>query len=102
VARRVQVFHIIRAQEASSQIIDDLWNGFYSASIGNITIDNNQFYDNIIYGIEPHSATHDSAIVENKVYSNVWHGIICSKHCYNIRIDSNTVFGNAQSGIVVW
>jgi mannuronan 5-epimerase len=85
----------------SNNKIHDLWNGFYSASIGNIAIKDNQFYDNIIYGIDPHSATHDSSIVENKVHNNGWHGIICSKHCYNITIDSNTVFGNSQSGIVL-
>jgi mannuronan 5-epimerase len=85
----------------SNNKIHDLWNGFYSASIENTTIKDNQFYNNIIYGIDPHSATHDSSIVENKVYNNGWHGIICSKDCYNITIDSNTVFGNAQSGIVL-
>jgi mannuronan 5-epimerase len=85
----------------SNNKIHDLWNGFYSASVENITIKDNQFYDNIIYGIDPHSATHDSFIVENKVYNNGWHGIICSKDCYNITIDSNTVFGNSQSGIIL-
>jgi mannuronan 5-epimerase len=81
--------------------IHDLWNGFYSASVENITIENNQFYNNIIYGIDPHSGAHDLIIRQNRVYNNGWHGIICSKHCYNIMIDSNRVSGNAQTGIIL-
>ena len=81
--------------------IHDLWNGFYSASVENITIENNHFYDNVIYGIDPHSGTHDLVIRENRVYDNGWHGIICSKHCYNITVDSNIVSGNAQTGIIL-
>lgn len=94
-------FYSGSGSKISNNRIHDLWNGFYSASVENITIENNQFYDNIIYGIDPHSATHDLAILENKVYNNGWHGIICSKHCYNITIDSNRVFGNAQTGIIL-
>ena len=85
----------------SNNRIHDLWNGFYSASIENIIIENNQFYNNIIYGIDPHSGTHDLVIRRNEVYNNGWHGIICSKHCYNIMIDSNRVYGNAQTGIIL-
>jgi mannuronan 5-epimerase len=94
-------FYSGSGSKISNNRIHDLWNGFYSASVENITIENNQFYDNIIYGIDPHSATHDLAILENTVYNNGWHGIICSKDCYNITINSNRVFGNAQTGIIL-
>ena len=54
----------------SNNRIHDLWNGFYSASTENIIIENNQFYNNIIYGIDPHSGTHDLVIRQNEVYNN--------------------------------
>jgi hypothetical protein len=37
----------------------------------------NLVHDNIEYGIDPHSGTHDMYITYNKVYNNN-HGIICS------------------------
>jgi mannuronan 5-epimerase len=85
----------------SNNKIHDLWNGFYSSSVGNITIENNKFYDNIVFGLDPHSGTHDLTIRQNKVYENGWHGILCSRGCYNLMIDSNIVFGNAQTGIIL-
>jgi mannuronan 5-epimerase len=94
-------FYSGSGSKISNNRIHDLWNGFYSASIENVTIENNHFYGNIIYGIDPHSRTHDLTILENNVYNNGWHGIICSKDCYNITIDSNRVYGNAQSGIIL-
>src|SRR6266487_878206 len=85
----------------SNNRIHDLWSGFYSASIENITIENNQFYNNIVFGIDYHSGTHDLVIRQNKVYNNGWHGIMGSRDCYKIMIDSNRVSGNAQTGIIL-
>ena len=81
--------------------IHDLWNGFYSASTGNMTIEDNHFYNNIIYGIDPHSGTYNLSILQNKVYNNGWHGIICSRDCRNITVESNEVYNNAQTGIIL-
>jgi mannuronan 5-epimerase len=85
----------------SNSKIHDLWNGFYSDSIENMTIENNEFYNNVIYGIDPHSGTHDLVIRHNKIYNNEWHGLTCSRDCYNIIIDSNRVFTNGQTGIIL-
>jgi mannuronan 5-epimerase len=85
--------------------IHDLWYGFYSANYGyrvfNITIENNYFYNNSLYGIDPHSATHNLVIRNNTVFDNGKHGIICSAHCYNIIIENNRVFNNVDRGIML-
>jgi aldose sugar dehydrogenase len=84
--------------------IHHLWYGFYSdgSITHNITIENNKFYNNTLYGIDPHSKSHDLTIRNNSVYNNGRHGIICSTDCYNITIEMNKVFGNAQNGIMLY
>jgi mannuronan 5-epimerase len=83
--------------------IHDLWYGFYSSdkTAHNITIQNNEFYNNSVYGIDPHSGSHDLLIANNEVYNNGRHGIICSTDCYNIIIASNRVFNNTAVGIML-
>ena len=83
--------------------IHDLWYGFYSheGTAHDIKIEGNEFYNNSVYGIDPHSGTHDLSITNNKVYNNAKHGIICSINCYDIHIKSNQVFNNTQVGIML-
>jgi mannuronan 5-epimerase len=85
--------------------IHDLWYGFYSDGFAggayNIKIEGNEFYNNTLYGIDPHSRTHDMTIRNNIVHDNGRQGIICSTDCYNIIIDSNRVFNNTSDGIVL-
>ena len=85
--------------------IHNLWYGFYSANykfgVYNITIEGNQFYNNSLYGIDPHSGTHDLVIRNNTVFDNGKHGIICSRYCYNILVENNTVFNNHDRGIML-
>jgi hypothetical protein len=66
----------------------DMWFGFYSTAAFNITIDRNEFYNNIKYSIDPHSESHNITITNNQVHNNRI-GIICSLDCYNILIDGN-------------
>jgi parallel beta-helix repeat protein len=85
--------------------IHNLWYGFYSANyrfgVYNITIENNHFYNNSLYGIDPHSGSHHLVIRNNTVNDNGKHGIICSKHCYNLLIEKNRVFNNFDRGIML-
>jgi poly(beta-D-mannuronate) C5 epimerase len=85
--------------------IHDLQIGFYSDGFAggayNIKIEGNEFYNNTLYGIDPHSGTHDMTIRNNIVHDNGRQGIICSTDCYNIIIDSNRVFNNTSDGIVL-
>ena len=81
--------------------IHHLWFGFFSAAVGNITLENNQVYANIRYGLDPHTGTHDMLIKNNRVHDNGHIGIICSLDCTNIIIEGNTVFNNTNAGIMV-
>jgi parallel beta-helix repeat protein len=67
--------------------------------MGNTIIENNIFHDNYLYGIDPHTGSHDMIIKNNIVYNNNMSGIICSKHCYNILIEGNKVYENKHGGI---
>ena len=75
--------------------IHHLLKGFYSKNAAYITIDNNTFHDNYLYGIDPHTGSHDFSISNNFVYDNNASGIICSKDCYNLMIDGNEVYNNS-------
>src|ERR687893_2329322 len=76
----------------------DMWFAFYSNGAYNIVIDGNEYYNNIQYTVDPHSATHDMNITNNNIHHNRI-GVICSLDCYNILIDGNKVDHNREYGI---
>ena len=78
--------------------IHHLLKGFYSKSMGYMLIEDNEFHDNYLYGIDPHTGSHDMVIRNNIVYNNNASGIICSKHCYNLLIEDNKVYRNQGVG----
>jgi parallel beta-helix repeat protein len=79
--------------------IHHLLKGYYSNGMGNTVIEDNVFHDNYLYGIDPHTGSHDMIIRNNIVYNNNMSGIICSKQCYNITIEGNKVYENKYGGI---
>ena len=83
--------------------IHDLWYGFYSTGeyAYNITIQNNDFYRNNIYGLDPKSGAHGLIISNNRVFENGKFGIICSVDCRNIVIEDNKVYNNDGGGIML-
>ena len=80
--------------------IHDLYFGFYSKGVGGIKIENNYVHDNIHYGLDPHTGTHDMIIRNNTVHDNGSIGIICSLDCYGITIENNVVYNNTKMGIM--
>lgn len=81
--------------------IHNLWFGFYSTAVGHILIENNSVYDNLKYGLDPHTGTHDLILRNNIVHNNGHIGIICSIDCKNMTIENNTVFNNTNAGIML-
>jgi parallel beta-helix repeat protein len=75
-----------------------MWFAFYSRGAYNITIDGNEFYNNIKYALDPHSGTHDMNITNNWLHDNPI-GAICSDQCYDILIEGNVVHHNTDAGI---
>ncbi|HJY15240.1 MAG TPA: right-handed parallel beta-helix repeat-containing protein, partial [Nitrososphaeraceae archaeon] len=76
----------------------DMWMAFYSNSAYNIVVDSNEYYNNILYALDPHTGTNNMSITNNWVHHNRF-GIICSLDCYNILIEGNTVHHNTDYGI---
>ncbi len=74
--------------------IHNLYFGFYSKGIGGMDIENNHIYNNNIYGLDPHTGTHDLTIKNNFIYNNGGFGLICSVNCYNITIEKNNLHDN--------
>ena len=75
-----------------------MWFAFYSSGAYNVTIDGNEYYNNIKYAIDPHTGTHNMVITNNWVHHNPL-GIICSLDCYDILIERNLVEHNINYGI---
>jgi mannuronan 5-epimerase len=80
--------------------IHNLYFAFYSKGVGGLLIENNHIHDNIHYGLDPHTGTHDMTIRNNTVHDNGSIGIICSLDCFNITIENNTAYNNAKMGIM--
>jgi len=76
----------------------DMWFAFYSNGAYNITVDDNEYYNNIKYALDPHTTTHDMIITNNWVHDNPI-GIICSDRCWNILIEGNLVEDTTNAGI---
>ncbi len=77
----------------------DMWMAFYSKEAYNIVVDGNEYYNNIKYALDPHTATHDMKITNNWIHDNYRYGAICSDDCYNILIEGNLVEHNSNAGI---
>jgi parallel beta-helix repeat protein len=80
--------------------IHHLYFGFYSSGVGRMVIENNQVHHNTIYGLDPHTSTHNMIIRKNVVHDNGQFGIICSLNCNNITIENNEIYhdGNKNTG----
>jgi poly(beta-D-mannuronate) C5 epimerase len=84
--------------EISGSKFHDMWFAFYSRGAYNIVIDGDEYYDNIKYGLDPHSGTHDMRITNNYLHNNPI-GAICSDRCSNILIEGNEIVDNTKAGI---
>ena len=76
----------------------DMWFAFYSREAYNITVDGNEYYNNIKYALDPHTITHDMIITNNWLHDNPI-GVICSDRCYDILIEGNLVEDTTDIGI---
>src|SRR5215211_5926101 len=76
----------------------DMWFAFYSREAYNITVDGNEYYNNIKYALDPHTITHDMVITNNWLHDNPI-GVICSDRCWNILIEGNLVEDTTNAAI---
>lgn len=81
--------------------IHDMYFGQYSYEAYGLVVKNSEFYNNILYGFDPHDYSTNFEIASNKVYNNGKHGIIFSRGCTLNRIYNNEVWGNKEHGIML-
>jgi len=74
--------------------------GFYSNGVANILYEDNEVHHNTMYGIDPHTGTHDMMIRNNTVHDNGSIGIVCAQDCNKITIENNVVHNNTKAGIL--
>src|SRR5215210_3594668 len=76
----------------------DMWFAFYSKGAYNITVNGNEYYNNIKYSLDPHTTTHDMNITNNWIHNNPI-GPICSDRCWNIHIEGNLIQDTTNAAI---
>ena len=87
--------------EISNSEFHHMWFAFYSNAAYNVRIDSNDYHDNLLYALDPHTGTHEMQLTNNQVHDNKGFGIICSLDCYDILIQGNNVYGNGNAGIML-
>jgi parallel beta-helix repeat protein len=86
----------------TNSIVSQLYFGVYSFDVGGLTISDNEVRDNILYGIDPHTGSHNLTIERNIVHDNGKHGIILAEDCTDSVIRDNVVYRNQHHGIVLY
>jgi len=92
--------NIITGNVIKSKIHDNYF-GMYIYRATEMVIENNEVFNNIQYGIDPHDGSNNLIIKDNSVYGNGNHGIILSKHVVNNKITGNKSYNNKLHGIML-
>jgi parallel beta-helix repeat protein len=82
--------------------LSHLYFGVYSFDVGGLSITNNNVHDSVLYGIDPHTGSHNLKIQNNVVHDNGKHGIILAEDCVDSDISGNIVYRNNHHGIVLY
>jgi parallel beta-helix repeat protein len=86
----------------TNSVVSHLHYGLYTYQVGGILVTDNEFHDNTLYGIDPHTESHDLVIERNIVHDNGKHGIILAEDCVDSVIRDNIVYRNNHHGIVLY
>jgi parallel beta-helix repeat protein len=86
----------------TGSLVSHNYFGLYSYEVGGLVVADNEFHDNILYGIDPHTGSHNLTIERNIVHDNGKHGIILAEDCIDSAIRDNIVYRNNHHGIVLY
>jgi parallel beta-helix repeat protein len=86
----------------TNSIISHLYFGLYSFEVGGLVVTDNEVFSSVVYGIDPHTGSHDMKIQRNVVHDNGKHGIILAEDCVDSVISDNIVYRNQHHGIVLY
>lgn len=86
----------------TNSIVSNLYFGLYTYEVSGLVVQDNEFYDNVLYGIDPHTGSRDLLIERNLVRNNGKHGIILAEDVVDSVIRDNVVYDNGHHGIVLY
>jgi parallel beta-helix repeat protein len=86
----------------SDSIVSNLYYGLYTFEVTGLSVVDNEFRNNVLYGIDPHTGSSKLTIERNVVHDNGKHGIILAEDCVDSVIRDNVVYRNAHHGIVMY
>ena len=86
----------------TNSIVSHNFYGMYSFEVSDLNVSDNEFHDNVLYGVDPHTRSHNLVIERNVVHHNGKHGIILAEDCVDSVIRDNIVYANAHHGIVMY
>lgn len=86
----------------TGSVVSHLYYGLYSYEVSGLAVLDNEFHDNVLYGIDPHTHSSDLVIERNVVHHNGKHGIILAEHCVDSVVRDNVVYANEHHGIVMY
>jgi parallel beta-helix repeat protein len=95
-----------RLAGTTGQIVDSFvshnFYGLYSFQVNDLVIRGNEAYQNVMYGIDPHTQSNRLVIENNVAHDNGKHGIILAEECDDAVIRGNVAYANLHHGIVVY
>jgi parallel beta-helix repeat protein len=86
----------------SHSVVSHLYYGLYSYEVDGLQVLDNEFHDNVLYGVDPHTDSRNMVIERNVVHDNGKHGIILAEDCVDSVIRDNIVYDNKHHGIVMY
>jgi parallel beta-helix repeat protein len=86
----------------TTSLVSHLFYGLYTYEVSGLVVQDNEFHDNVLYGIDPHTNSHHLLIERNVVHHNGKHGIILAEDCTDSVIRDNVVYNNDHHGIVLY
>jgi parallel beta-helix repeat protein len=86
----------------TNSVVSHLYYGLYSYEVTGLQVLDNEFHNNILYGVDPHTHSSNLVIERNVVHHNGKHGIILAEHCVDSVIRDNIVYANKHHGIVMY
>jgi parallel beta-helix repeat protein len=86
----------------TDSLVSNLYYGLYTYEVSGLSVLDNEFRNNVLYGIDPHTGSTKLDIERNVVHDNGKHGIILAEDCVDSVIRDNVVYRNAHHGIVLY
>ncbi|WP_433557533.1 right-handed parallel beta-helix repeat-containing protein [Pseudonocardia xinjiangensis] len=86
----------------TTSVVSHLFYGLYSFRVDGLTVQDNEFHHNELYGIDPHTSSRRMLIERNIVHNNGKHGIVLAEDCTDSVIRDNVVYANDHHGIVLY